>query len=175
MRRKDREVTDPAVIDGIIRRCDCCRLGFADGVECYIVPLSFGFANRDGKRVFYFHSAREGRKVDLARRCGRAGFELDAEHRLLAGDAACQCTMDFESVIGTGAVDVVEDPEEKREALQAILAQCTGREGWDLPDRSEQSVCILKLTVEELSCKVHKTPVRCQQTESAKSSRVSRD
>ena len=155
MRRKDREVTDPAVIDGIIRRCDCCRLGFADGGACYIVPLNFGFVHRDGARIFYFHSAREGRKVDLARRCGRAGFELDTGHRLQAGDAACQCSMDFESVIGTGAVAVVEDPAEKREALLAILAQCTGRTHWDLPQRAEQSVCILRLTVEELSCKVH--------------------
>ena len=155
MRRKDREVTDPETIDRIIRQCDCCRLGFADGRDCYIVPLNFGFVWEHGKRVFYFHSAREGRKVDLVRQIGRAGFELDTGHHLQVGDAACRCTMDFESVIGTGTVAMVEDPEEKRMALLAILAQCTGRDTWALPELVEKSVCIFKLTVEELACKVH--------------------
>ena len=31
MRRHDREITDAAQIDAVIRACDCCRLGFADG------------------------------------------------------------------------------------------------------------------------------------------------
>lgn len=28
MRRKDREVTDPALIQDIIQRCEVCRIGF---------------------------------------------------------------------------------------------------------------------------------------------------
>ena len=28
MRRKDREVTDPAKIQDIMERCTCCRVGF---------------------------------------------------------------------------------------------------------------------------------------------------
>ena len=55
MRRKDREITDLERIDEIIRACDCCRLGFQDGEGVYIVPVNFGFAWEDGKRVLYFH------------------------------------------------------------------------------------------------------------------------
>ena len=58
MRRKDREVTDSAKIDEIISSCDVCRLGFNDNGRVYIVPLSFGFENDGGRRIFYFHSAR---------------------------------------------------------------------------------------------------------------------
>lgn len=47
MRRKDREVTDEAKIDEIISRCNCCRIGFNDSGEVYIVPLNFGFVKRD--------------------------------------------------------------------------------------------------------------------------------
>ena len=43
MRRKDREVTDEARIDEIISRCNCCRIGFNDSGEVYIVPLNFGY------------------------------------------------------------------------------------------------------------------------------------
>lgn len=86
MRRKDREVTDESRIDGIIRRCSCCRLGFSDGGEVYIVPMNFGFVKRDGKRVFYFHSAKEGRKVELLKNGCDVGFEMDCGYELHPGE-----------------------------------------------------------------------------------------
>ena len=43
MRRKDREVTDRGMIHEIIDRCMCCRIGFNDEGQVYIVPLSFGY------------------------------------------------------------------------------------------------------------------------------------
>ncbi|RAZ95235.1 pyridoxamine 5'-phosphate oxidase family protein, partial [Klebsiella oxytoca] len=61
MRRTDREVTDPVKIREIITSCDCCRLGFCDGERAYVVPLDFGFEERDGRYTFYFHGAKEGR------------------------------------------------------------------------------------------------------------------
>ena len=78
MRRKDRQVTDGAAIDAIIRGCDCLRLAFpvGDGAP-YILPLNFGFVREGEKRVFYFHSAKKGRKLDLARERPLVGFELD--------------------------------------------------------------------------------------------------
>ena len=57
MRRKDREIGDPEKINEMIRACHCCRLGFQDVEDVYIVPLNFGFEERDGKRIFYFHGA----------------------------------------------------------------------------------------------------------------------
>ena len=47
MRRKDREVTDPERIDAIIA-LHCCRLGFYDNGEIYIVPLDFGYDEKRG-------------------------------------------------------------------------------------------------------------------------------
>ncbi|HJC22920.1 MAG TPA: pyridoxamine 5'-phosphate oxidase family protein [Candidatus Eisenbergiella merdavium] len=55
MRRSDREITESGRIDEIIRSCHCCRLGFCDGKDVYIVPLSFGYRSECGKRSFYFH------------------------------------------------------------------------------------------------------------------------
>ncbi|MFR9159268.1 MAG: pyridoxamine 5'-phosphate oxidase family protein [Ruthenibacterium lactatiformans] len=52
-------------ITQIIQTCHCCRLGFCDNGAVYIVPLNFGYAEENGKRVFYFHSAKSGRKLDL--------------------------------------------------------------------------------------------------------------
>ena len=68
MRRKDREVTDAGKIREAIEASHCCRLGFYDEGEVYIVPMNFGYTEEEEKRIFYFHSAKEGRKVDLISR-----------------------------------------------------------------------------------------------------------
>ena len=84
MRRKDREITDRKKIDDMIRSCHCCRLGFCDEGTAYIVPLNFGYVSEEEKQVFYFHGAKEGRKLELIRKYHRAGFELDTAYQLLS-------------------------------------------------------------------------------------------
>lgn len=155
MRRKDREVTGQEKIDGIIRDCYCCRLGFCDQGRAYVVPLSFGFVREDGRRVFYFHSAREGRKIDLIRRTGYAGFEMDTHYKLNESEKACGYSARFRSVIGGGSVSLVEEPEEKQAGLRAIMLQSTGRDQWEFSPEMLAAVCVFKLEVEELSCKEH--------------------
>ena len=77
MRRKDREVKDYPEIIKIIDACDCCRLGFVDDKEAYIVPLNFGYETNGSDLTLYFHSANEGRKIDLVSKQERVAFELD--------------------------------------------------------------------------------------------------
>ena len=109
MRRSDREVTDPKQIRDIIDHCTCCRLGFWDGQEVYILPLNFGYEEADGKRVFYFHSAKEGRKIDLIAKAPRVGFELDTNYKLNEAETACGHSARFQSVIGTGVLRLLSD------------------------------------------------------------------
>ena len=78
MRRKDREITDSDRIQEIIDACQCMRIAFADGACAYIVPVNFGY-DKAGK-AFYFHGAAQGRKIDLIRQNGYAGFELSLIH-----------------------------------------------------------------------------------------------
>jgi nitroimidazol reductase NimA-like FMN-containing flavoprotein (pyridoxamine 5'-phosphate oxidase superfamily) len=79
VRRKDREIKDTYGIREIIRECDCCRLAFPDGKSAYIVPLSFGYDEEEN--ALYFHGAAEGKKMDLVRQTGYAGFEMDTALR----------------------------------------------------------------------------------------------
>lgn len=151
MRRKDREITDRGQIDEIIRSCRVCRLGLFGGDEVYVVPMSFGY--REG--VFYFHSAREGRKLDIIKENPRAGFELDCGYEVYGGEAACSFAASFCSVIGTGRAEICKSPEEKIEALKLIMKQQTGKDGWDIPPAAAEPVAIIKLSVETISCKKH--------------------
>lgn len=155
MRRQEREVRDPEAIERIIASANCIRLGFCDRGRVYIVPLSFGFVCRDGRYIFYFHSAKEGRKIDLIRQSPAVGFELDVNFRLNAAETACGYSAGFQSVIGNGLVSFVEDPEEKRAGLRALMKQNTGRADWEFSPEQLDAVCVFKMTVEELACKEH--------------------
>ncbi|MCD8160078.1 MAG: pyridoxamine 5'-phosphate oxidase family protein [Clostridiales bacterium] len=155
MRRSDRAVTDPRSIDDVIQRCDCCRLAFATGGAPYIVPLNFGFVWEDGKRIFYFHSATEGRKLDLLRENPVVGFELDTDHRLNAGATGCQYSYRFQSVIGTGRTALVEDTDGKRRALGLLLAHYTNQSDWAFPDAMLGQTAVWRMEVLTLSCKEH--------------------
>ena len=155
MRRKDREITDPHKIDGIILQCDCLRLAFADGALPYIVPLNFGYLNKQEGPVFYFHGAKEGRKIDLVRKCGIAGFELDTKHTLHTHDKACLHSFGYQSLIGTGKVSIVDKTLEKRAALELIMRQCTGKSGWEFDERALDATAVIRLEVDEMACKEH--------------------
>ena len=155
MRRQDRAVTDPEKIQAVIDACKVCRLGFQDGRGVYVVPVNFGHVMEDGRHVFYFHGAAEGRKVDLVRQNGWAGIELDTGYRLQGAEKACGYTAAFRSVIGEGPIRVVEDPSEKCRGLTAIMRQATGQADWEFPDAAVDTVCVCKLTAEALSCKEH--------------------
>lgn len=156
MRRSDRSVQDPAQIDQIIRSCDCCRLALSTPTAPYIVPLNFGYCRQPEGPVFYFHGAPEGRKLELIWANEKAGFELDTDHQLHGGETACSHSFRFQSVVGWGAIGIVKDPEEKREALRQILLHHTGKEDWQFDNQALDQVAVFRLDVKELSCKQHK-------------------
>ena len=154
MRRDDRAVTDTARIREIIAACDCCRLGFCDGGRAYIVPLDFGFVEREGRYTLYFHGASEGRKIDLVRKTGWAAFEMDTGHELIRGPMACSHSARYQCVMGGGPVRLLESREEKETGLRAIMAHLTGRDQWEFNPAALEKTQVLCLEAEELTCKV---------------------
>ena len=156
MRRTDREITDENRIDEIIRTCKICRLGFCDEGEVYIVPLNFGYECESGRRVFYFHGASEGRKLELIRKTGKAGFEMDCGYEPISGETACTHSSRYRSIIGSGTVRLLEDREEKKRGMLSIMAHITGKRDWELPEAAMNATAVFRLEVEKLSCKERK-------------------
>lgn len=154
MRRKDREVRDIAEILAVISRCKVCRLGFQDDDGVYIVPLNFGYTYDGGTLTFYFHSAREGRKLDLLKRGGKVGFELDAGHELIEGDQACSYGYRFESVIGTGQAALLTNERAKAHALEQLMRHQTGQPFSFTPEMT-RAVTVFSLIAETFTCKRH--------------------
>lgn len=156
MRRREREVTDPDKIEEIISSCHCCRLGFYDNGSVYIVPLNFGYEKREKKRIFYFHSASEGRKIDLIKTGHAVGFELDTNYELKKAVDACGYTAIYQSIIGTGMVSLVETNDEKIHGLKQIMIHNTKKGDWVFSQNILDRMSVFKLEVKELSCKEHK-------------------
>jgi nitroimidazol reductase NimA-like FMN-containing flavoprotein (pyridoxamine 5'-phosphate oxidase superfamily) len=119
LRRKEKEITDIKEIESIIQKSQVCRLALADEGLPYIVPLCFGYKNK----MLYFHSAKEGQKIDILRRNLQVCFEFDIDARIRSGKTACAWGMAYKSVIGYGTASLVEDPEEKQKDLDIIMRQ----------------------------------------------------
>lgn len=144
MRRKDREVTDIAALEAILRRCKVCRVAYQDAQGLTIVPLSFGYEMADGQLTLYFHSAKEGRKVEAFTRGADVAFEMDGAMEIVEGSVACEYGCTFESIVGHGRASVVTDGAEKCRALTLLMRQQTGRE-FTFEKAQADSVAVLRI------------------------------
>ena len=155
MRRKDREVTDTMKINNIISRCTCCRIGFYDNGEVYIVPLSFGYEVKGNTYVFYFHGAKEGRKTELIKQNPIVGFEMDTNYALNEAELACGCSARFQSIIGNGIISIVSEIKEKELGLSLLMEHNTEKRNWNFDEKMVNAVTVFKLEVTKISCKEH--------------------
>ena len=89
MRRKDREITDPARIGQILAGARYLHLGMHDGPFPYVVPLHYGYVLQDGRLTFYLHCAGEGHKLDCLRRDPNVFVEVDRGELLVPADIPC--------------------------------------------------------------------------------------
>ena len=157
MRKKEREVLDFGEMLKIADACSVCRIGLQDGDAPYIVPLNFGYEERDGGLVLYFHGAKEGKKLSLIKKNGgAASFEMDCGHGLLqSGEIACTCSWHYQSVIGRGNIEILEDPQEKEHGLRLILSHYGAGKGLPMNPEHVGVTCVLRMTVSEWTCKRH--------------------
>lgn len=157
MRRKDREVTDRPEIIHWIDQCDTIRLGISDQEGIYIVPLSFGYHYDEERLTFYFHSAAEGRKVSILSENPVVAFEMDTAHVFREKETGCGCTMEYACVMGRGETILLEEMEEKLEALESLLAHYTDRKP-PLQKEAAAPTNVYKLEAkwEDISCKIHR-------------------
>ncbi len=153
MRRKDREITDSSRIEAFLEQQQILRVGFCDNGEVYIVPVNYGYRCQDGKYCFYFHGAKAGRKYGLARTSPKVGFEIDGNYRLLAADSACDFSAEYQSIIGTGTLCIVQDREEKIIGLNSMMRQTSHIPEWQYEEARLNAVAVFRLDVEQLSCK----------------------
>ena len=144
-------ITDKQEISETIAKCKICFLAMVqpDGTP-YIIPMCFGF--KDG--VFYFHSGKEGSKLDFLSKNPNVCISLNDGEKIVCQhpDVACSYSMASRSVVAKGEAVFVDDYEEKVKALNIIMQHYTNRAfKYGLP--AVNNVCIWKVEAAEISCK----------------------
>lgn len=152
MRQKLREITDQSSLLTLLEGCDVCRIALCDNNRPYIVPVNFGYVWLESGLDLYVHGALEGRKIDIIRQNNQACFEMDWKHELKLAEQACDCSMNYESLIGEGSIEILTDPAEKRFGLDRIMAHY-GRTDCTYGDRILDRTCVMRLRVGSLSGK----------------------
>ncbi len=148
MRRKELEITDRAAVDALLERALAIRIGMSVDDRPYVVPVAFGY---DGACI-YFHSAPEGKKIDMLRANPRVCFETDLDHELVAREGSCAWGMKYNSVIGFGAASFIEDTAEKKRALEIIMRHYGG-ENAPIDPRSAAALAVVRIEIDILTGK----------------------
>ena len=148
MRRKDREIKDKNEIEAIINSAIICRLAMIDEDYPYIVPLCFGYEDN----TLYFHSASQGKKLDILKKNNRVCFEFDIDQRLKMGEKACEWGMTYKSVIGFGKAYFLKDFQIKRNALDHIMRNYADG-SFEYSEPEIKNTTVIKVEIEQMTGK----------------------
>lgn len=155
MRRIDKALTERSDIDSVIRRSETCRLAMADQGEPYLVTMHFGY---DGSGL-YFHSAPEGKKIDILKKNPRVWFEFHISGDLYRPKrGSCGWTTEYESVMGAGKVVFINDEEEKRRAMDILMNQYAPGEDYDYDPAVLNRTLLFRVDIRSLSGKKSSAP-----------------
>lgn len=155
MRRKDREVTELNELMQIIDQCKVCRIAMQDEAGLYIVPMNFGYTFDNNQLVLFFHSAKEGRKINALEENSDVCFEMDCNHSLITANVACNYGYSYKSIIGNGKAVFIDDVGEKKTALSTLMKHQT-RQDFSFDDRMVNTVYVFKIIVHNYSAKDHR-------------------
>jgi len=158
VREPDRAVYNREDIYRILDEGFLCHVGFAVDAQPFVIPTSYG--RKDAN--LYIHGSAASRML----RQMKDGVPVCVTVMLLDGLVLARSifnhSMNYRSVVVLGKAVLVDDPEEKLEALRVLSEHIIpGR--WDdvrqPNDRELKATSVLRLPIEEFSAKVRQGPV----------------
>ena len=157
MTKRERQIEDRDQIVHILDTAKVLRLGLAVDNEPYVVPMNYGYILEDEKLVIYLHSAVRGKKLDMIRANPKVFFELDCDLTPFDGKVACQYGLSYSSIMGRGEARIVEDVEEKKQAMSILMKTQTGKD-FSFEDRLVSIVAVIHIDVAEYTAKHRPLP-----------------
>ena len=157
MTKRERQITDENQIKAILDTASVLHLGMSVNDEPYVVPMNYGYTMENGKLVLYLHSALRGKKLDMLRANPRVFFEMDCDRVPFEGKLPCQYGLAYSSVMGRGTARIVEDVEEKKQAM-TILMKTQTQKDFTFEDRLVSIVAVIRIDVEEYTAKHRPLP-----------------
>jgi nitroimidazol reductase NimA-like FMN-containing flavoprotein (pyridoxamine 5'-phosphate oxidase superfamily) len=117
IRRKDKEFTEKELMQKLLKSTQYITLAMVDDGMPYLVPLSHGYDEKNGK--IYIHSASEGKKLDVLRKNPNVWGQAMHDHGYHKGE----CSHLYASVMFKGKVHFIDEVEEKKHAFKVMIDQ----------------------------------------------------
>lgn len=159
--KREREVTDLNQIRAILDKSLVLHLGMVDGDEPYVVPMNYGYTLEDGKLTLYLHGATRGRKLEVLRANPKVFFSMECDVVPFEGPVPCRYGTTYASILGSGEAEIVENVEEKKEAMSILMKTQTSRD-FTFDDRMVSIVSVIRITVRDFTAKCRPMPERPQ-------------
>jgi nitroimidazol reductase NimA-like FMN-containing flavoprotein (pyridoxamine 5'-phosphate oxidase superfamily) len=148
MRRKENEITKKSEIEAVIHKSLVCRVGLSGDNIPYIVPLCFGYQDN----TIYVHGSLKGKKINILQKNPNICFEFDTDTEIVEAEDACEWGMKYRSVIGFGKASFLEDPDDKRKALNIIMNQYSDR-SFQYPGDAIRATAVIKIEIVSMTGK----------------------
>jgi uncharacterized protein len=150
---KNKVVDSIEEIEKIISKCQFCNVSMVDeNNHPYVVPMNFGYC----KGIFYLHSSKIGKKMDILKVHGKVCLSLSTDHELRwqSEEVACSYSMKYRSVLVYGRVEFIEEPEEKIKALNCIMQHYTSLD-FRYSEPSVREVAVYRIVVDKMDGRVY--------------------
>ncbi len=116
VRRKDREITDPAEMRQVLKTTKYVTVALCKDNEPYLISLSHGYDEE--KNCLYFHCAPEGKKLVYAKANNRVWGQA-----VLDFGVTDECDYAYTSVQFSGTMVLIEDLAEKQHGMEVLVRQ----------------------------------------------------
>ena len=134
-------------IEAILKEETIGFLGMCMDGQPYVVPLNYGYV----KGRILFHGAFTGKKMDYLKAnpqvCFSVGRQSGQVRRHGEGDA---CHVDSDSVICTGRARVIEDLEERKQALDEFN-RCFRPDAEEISLEAAEGCCAVEIRISEMT------------------------
>jgi nitroimidazol reductase NimA-like FMN-containing flavoprotein (pyridoxamine 5'-phosphate oxidase superfamily) len=150
---KNRPIISKPENEAVIRKCQSCYIAMVDPEgKPYVIPMNFGYADDH----VYFHGSATGKKVDVLKNRADVciAFSTDHELRYVDEEVACSWSMRYRSVLVYGKAEFVNDPEEKINILNVIMAHYAERK-FEYNAPSIREVMVFKVKVDKMEGRVY--------------------
>ena len=155
MRRKDREITEQNEIIKIITECQVLNLGLANDNDSYVVPVNFAFELVGDKKLFYFHSAKAGKKIAMIEKNNHCSFVLYNDLGVVLKKERNSATNYYRCVMGKGKIREIKELSQKRHAAEKLLVKYKCETELTLSDEALDNTYIAEIVVEEMTAKAN--------------------
>lgn len=155
MRRKKRRVTDLESIKNLVEKSQVVRIALNGEDYPYVVPVNFGYEWNEEILTLYVHGANEGKKVSMIKNDPKVAVEMDGNHKLVEGTRnAASYSYAYQSLIGFGKAELLDDLEERRKALHLLMQHAAkGAEFDEIPEGMLKRTGIIKITLDSYTMK----------------------